>query len=250
MRITIKPLLGIVVVAFLLPAWGRGYAEKISKESITSQGEKRTYYLFVPDSFKKNGPLLVTLHGSSHVGLSLVEPWKDLASKEGFIVAGPDSSDPRSWQTPVDGPDFLYDLVEELKTKYAINPRRVYLFGHSGGAVFALGMSMLESEYFASSAVHAGAWRSPGEFKIMDTANRKIPMSIMVGDRDQFFPFKDVKATADALTAKGMTVDFTLIKGHDHNYYDIASKINPGFWTFLSKQELDKDPKFDHYNFK
>ena len=47
-----------------------------------------------------------------------------------------------------------------LKSKYPINPRRVYLFGHSAGASFALHMSLMESQYFAAAAIHAGALRA------------------------------------------------------------------------------------------
>jgi poly(3-hydroxybutyrate) depolymerase len=117
-------------------------ADRITKETIESQGKKRTYYLMVPDSAKSSAsaPLIVLLHGSGRNGLSLMEKWKELASSEGVIIAGPDSRDSQGWQIPADGPGFIYDLVEALKTKYPINPRRVYLFGHSAGAVFALNL--------------------------------------------------------------------------------------------------------------
>src|SRR5260370_30759533 len=97
------------------------------------------------------------LHGSGGVGMSLVEKWKDLARKEGFIIAGPDSSDPRGWNAPKDGPAFLRDLVAELKAKYPLNSRRVELFGHSDGASFAHAMALVESKDFAPSAIHAVA---------------------------------------------------------------------------------------------
>src|SRR2546423_9012443 len=108
-------------------------SEKIVKDSIISQGKKRTYYLFVPESIKPStpAPLMVLLHGSGHNGLSLVEKWKDQAKQEGIIIVGPDSIDSARWSTPEDGPDFLHDLVEGIKSKYPVNPRRVYLFGHS-----------------------------------------------------------------------------------------------------------------------
>src|SRR5439155_26255653 len=131
--------------------------------------------------------------GSGRVGMSLVEKWKDLARKEGFIIAGPDSSDPRVWGMPQDGPDYLRDLVEELKAKYPINPRRVYLFGHSGGAIFALEMSLMESQYSAATAIHAGAL-PPDAYDLMDSAKRKIPISIQVGDSDKSFPLTAVRS--------------------------------------------------------
>src|SRR5436305_1277100 len=189
-------LFAAVALNFSTPA----SAASITKELIVSQGKTRVYYLFVPDklSASKPAPLLVLLHGSNRNGLSLVEKWKDLASKEGIILAGPDSSNPAGWATPEDGPDFLHDLVEALKAKYTINPRRVYLFGHSAGAVFALMMSTVESEYFASTAIHAGAFRTPDEYKTISNATRKIPLAIWVGTNDAFFHLSEVRATRDA----------------------------------------------------
>ena len=223
--------------------------DDITKELITSKGKTRAYYLYVPPTIKPSSPapLIVMLHGSGHVGMSLVEKWKDLAKKEGIIIAGPDSTEPRSWSSPKDGPDFLHDLVEELKTKYPINPRRVYLFGHSAGAIFSLQMSLLESQYFAATAVHAGAL--PPDASLIDLAQRKIPIFIQVGDVDPFFPLKAVRATRDALNAKGFSVQLTELPGHDHNYYDVAAKINSSAWEFLKKYELESDPVYQTFQF-
>src|SRR2546425_7221559 len=79
------------------------------KEVVTIDCDKRPYYLFVPDSLDARPvPLLIVLHGSGRDGKSLVDPWRDLASREGFIVAGPDAADRRAWIAPDDGPAFLY----------------------------------------------------------------------------------------------------------------------------------------------
>lgn len=65
---------------------GQDKANKVSKESVISNKKKRTYYAFVPANIKAPAPLIVLLHGSGHDGMSLLEPWKDLAGREGFIV--------------------------------------------------------------------------------------------------------------------------------------------------------------------
>jgi poly(3-hydroxybutyrate) depolymerase len=240
----------LIATLLLLPLTAAAAKDDITKELITSKGRTRAYYLYVPSTIKPSSPapLIVMLHGSGHVGMSLVEKWKDLAKKEGIIIAGPDSTDSRSWSSPQDGPDFLHDLVEELKAKYPINPRRIYLFGHSAGAIFSLQMSLLESQYFAATAVHAGALR-PEEFKYIDLAQRKIPIFIQVGDVDPFFSLKVVRATRDALKAKGFSVELTELPGHDHNYYDVASKINNSAWEFLKKYELESDPVYRTFQF-
>ena len=220
---------------------------KIVKESIISNQKKRNYYLFVPGTLKAPAPLIVLLHGSGHNGLSLVEPWRDLATKEGFIIVGPDAESGGGWSAPRDGPGFLHDLVEDLKSKYPINPHRVYLFGHSAGAVFALMMSTVESEYFAATAIHAGALRTPDEYKTISNASRKIPLAIWVGTNDQFFPLADVRATRDAFHSKGFTIEVTEIPGHTHWYYDIAPSINQQAWEFLKKYELTSEPRYSQY---
>jgi poly(3-hydroxybutyrate) depolymerase len=241
----------LLVTTFLLLFFNSASAkDDITKELITSNGKTRAYYLYVPSTIKPGSPapLIVMLHGSGRVGMSLVEKWKDLAKKEGIIIAGPDSADTRVWGMPQDGPDFLRDLVEELKAKYSINPRRVYLFGHSGGAIFALEMSLMESQYFAATAVHAGAL-ARDDADLMDSAKRKIPIFIQVGDSDQSFPLKVVRATRDALNAKGFAVELTEISGHDHWYYDLAPKINLKAWEFLKSHELESDPVYRKFQF-
>jgi poly(3-hydroxybutyrate) depolymerase len=244
--------LHLLVIAALLfiPITSGAANDEITKELITSNGKTRAYYLYLPSTVKASSPapLIVMLHGSDRVGMSLVEKWKDLAKKEGFIIVGPDSSNTRGWGSPQDGPDFLHDLVEELKTKYPINSRRVYLFGHSAGASFALEMSLMESQYFAATAIHAGVLPAD-DADLIDSAKRKIPISIQVGDRDPGLPVKAVRATRDALNAKGFAIELTELPNHDHWYYDLAPKINRTAWDFLKRYELESDPIYRKFNF-
>ena len=239
-----------LAVTILLVSFAASYAkDDITKELITSNGKKRVYYLYVPSTVQApaTAPLIVLLHGSNRTGVALVEKWKDYAKKEGIILAGPDATDLRGWGSPQDGPDYLRELVEELKVKYPVNPRRVYLFGHSAGAIFAIQMSLMESEYFAAAAVHAGALR-PDDMKLTDLAKRKIPISIQVGDSDQYFPLKAVRETRDALKQAGIPVDLIEIDNHDHWYYDKASTFNRTAWEFLKKYQLDAEPQYQKYN--
>ncbi len=50
--------------------------DDITKELITSNGKTRAYYLYVPSTVKADAPvpLVVMLHGSGHVAMSLVSP--------------------------------------------------------------------------------------------------------------------------------------------------------------------------------
>ncbi len=237
-----------LAIALLLAAVSSSFAkDDITKELIKSKGKDRAYYLYVPSTVKEPAPLIVMLHGSNRTGVTLVEKWKDYAKKENIIIVGPDAANLRGWGSPQDGPEYLHELVEELKTKYPINPRRVYLFGHSAGASFSLHMGLMESQYFAAVAIHAGALRS-GDMRVIELAKRKIPISMQIGDSDQLVPLNIVRATRDALKEAGFTVDLIEIANHDHWYYDKASKFNQTAWEFLKKYELDADPKYQKYN--
>ena len=224
------------------------FSQEVEKNLIKSSGRTRAYYLFVPKSVKAPAPLVVLLHGSGRNGSIMVDKWKDLAKKEGVILVGPDSANSQQWSIPVDGPDFLRDIVEELKSKYPINQRRIYLFGHSAGAGYALQLSLVESEYFAATAIHAGAL-DPQSYSLIKLARRKTPIAIFVGTVDAFFPLTVVRATRDELNRQGFAVELTEMPGHDHWYYDLAPKINHSAWDFLQKHELGADQKYEQYDF-
>jgi poly(3-hydroxybutyrate) depolymerase len=227
-----------LLLLLLLPALVYAEPGKVTKQSIDSGGQRRAYYLFVPKNVSDSAPLIILLHGSGRDGASLLNPWKDLAAKEGIILAAPNALSPAGWQSPADGPALLVEIAEELKKAYPVDSRRVYLFGHSAGAVFALGMSCLESDYFAAAAIHAGAFRQPSEAMVMDSSRRKIPIYIQVGTSDPFFPLVAVRATRDAFAARQFPIELKEIPGHDHNYYVRASAINRSAWDFLKDNRL------------
>jgi predicted esterase len=122
----------------------------------------------------------------------------------------------------------------------------VYLFGHSAGAVHGLGIGILESEYFAAVALHAGSL-APTYSVFIDKAPRKIPIAIWVGTNDQFFPLKAVRGSRDYLNEHGFKVELTEIAGHTHNYYGRSGEINKAAWEFLSRHRLEKDPQYQDY---
>lgn len=241
-------LLAALSAGFLLAQAARGEAGKISKEKISWKGKDRFYSLFVPAGAapEKKLPVIVTLHGSGRNGETLVSRWKDVAEKEKIILVGPDSADSVHWTSPGDGPLFLHDVVEEVAAKYPVDGRRVYLFGHSAGAVFALQMAALESEYFAAAVVHAGSLQ-PGYFKLFDYATRRIPYFLIIGTRDQFFPLDEVRGTRDALKARGLPVEYLEIPDYDHNYGSRYKELNPKAWDFLQRNPLPADPKYTVY---
>ena len=244
-----RRLSALLLTVLLLPAAHALAAKgKTEKRALVSAGKRRIYYRYVPSgvSAKRRAPLLVTLHGSGRNGWSLVYKWRKLAEKQGIILVGPDSTNSEIWNIDNDGPAFLHDLVEETRRELPIDGRRIYLFGHSAGAVFAIEIAALESEYFAAAAVHAGALESQYH-SVFQYASRKTPIFLVVGTRDVLFPLPSVRATRDALAERGFPVELRELWNHNHNYYVRSGEINRYSWEFLSRHALPGEPKYKEY---
>jgi poly(3-hydroxybutyrate) depolymerase len=239
------PAVARIAVLALAPA-AAAAGPAVEKATFESGGAARTYFLVAPPAAPADAPLLVTLHGSGHDGRSLVDKWKSFAEEKGIVLAGPSSRDPARWSSPVDGPELLRDLVRAVAAKARFDPRRVYLFGHSAGALFAIHVALLESEYFAAAAAHAGAIQA-AQYGALDYARRKIPIALLIGDNDRFFSVRLVSDLRDALSARGFPVEMTAIPGHTHDYYGSAKDINRRAWEFLSKERLPADPSWREY---
>ena len=124
----------------------------------TPDGKTRTYRLYVPAGLlgAPQVPLLVALHG----GLGTSEQFEansgfdGLAEANRFVVvypdgvgARPDGTGPQTWnggyccgraaRDNIDDVGFIRQLIERLETDLSIDAARVYVSGHSNGAIMA-----------------------------------------------------------------------------------------------------------------
>jgi poly(3-hydroxybutyrate) depolymerase len=227
--------IALIFCAFLfaVPASAK---ETATQSTFEFAGKSRTYYSFVPEA-QGPLPLVLLLHGSGRNGKIMVDAWKDLASREHFILAAPDSFDSSNWDFEADPPAFFHAVVEQVKAKHAVDESRIYLFGHSAGAGHALLLAILDSDTFAAIAVHAGAL-TPENFHLFAYAKQRMPIAIWVGNQDFHFPLDIVIATKKEFESHGFHVELSVIPGHDHNYYAISDKVNREAWDFLKKTQL------------
>jgi len=236
-----------LILALLLatPAAASG----IEKRSFAFQGRERTYYLDVPDGAKQGAaPLVVLLHGSGGNGFFMAQRWKDLAERKGIVLLAPDSRHTeQGWDLKDDGPDYIHDLIAEVAATHPIDFHRLYIFGQSGGAVYSLTLAMLESEYFAAVAFHAGGWRKPQEYKAMAYARRKIPIGMWVGDQDEYFPMNALHQTEHVLVEGGFPAELHILDGRRHSLMDVPADFNDTVWTYLSSHALSETPKYADY---
>lgn len=91
-----------------------------------------SYALYVPTSYvpKRKSPVLFAFDPGAR-GLTPVEHFKDGAEKYGYIVAGSNSSRNGPWAPSARAIQAMWNDVVE---RFAIDERRVYVTGFSGGA--------------------------------------------------------------------------------------------------------------------
>lgn len=184
-------LFGLLACAFVATT----LEAQAQKQSLTFGGQPRTYLAYMPDGADKV-PLIVLLHGSGRDAVSITRPWEAIAKKERIALLAPDSKDRQGWNHADDGPAFVYQLVETARAGGRIDSRRLYLFGHSAGGHHGIDLGLLESEYFAAVAVHAGALTRDEEL-MTTNASRKIPIAMWNGTDDRAVPIALVRKSRD-----------------------------------------------------
>lgn len=138
-------------------------------------GGARPVSLFhVPAGYdaSKPAPLVLLLHGYGASG-RLQEAYfrlLDVADTEGFFLVSPDgtldSTQHRFWNAVdaccdfegkgVDDVAYLTGLVAEIEKKYAIDPKRRFLVGHSNGGAMAYRLACDAADRFAAVVSLAG----------------------------------------------------------------------------------------------
>ncbi len=138
--------------------------------SLVSDGLVRTYRVHVPPAplMGPGRPLVVVLHGRGGSGAQAERAYgfDALADREGFVVAYPDGVE-RGWNdadldrhADVDDVAFLTRLVDDLSTRYAVEPHRVYVAGMSNGGFMAERLACEMPDRIAAVGVVAASRRA------------------------------------------------------------------------------------------
>jgi len=224
-----------------VPQYNAQYVEDATGQAtytVTVNGQARSYQIYAASQGSDQPrPAVLLLHGSQRSGVSLVEKWKAIADRYDLILIGPHGMS-KGWSMEADGSAFLNAVLHDANAHHKIDPARLYLFGHSMGANYALYLSVLHSGVFAATALHAGQFSSPAGYALIAQAKRKIPVGFFVGTRDFSFPLDQVWQSAQAFASQGHPTALYVLNGHNHWYYDIAPFVNQQAWEFLSQYGL------------
>lgn len=144
-------------------------------ETSGTLGGDRPVTVHVPASYVDGtpAPLVILLHGFTASG-DIEESYfrlTPLSDERGFLYAYPDgtlnASDIRFWNatkaccdvgnSKVDDSGYLSALIEQIQARYTVDPKRVYLVGHSNGGFMAYRMACDHSDQIAAIVSLAGA---------------------------------------------------------------------------------------------
>lgn len=193
-------ILGLLFAALLIVAVAFKLANR-TNGNIVSSGEKRSYFLYVPESYDPSAPvpLVITIHGFAQwpAHQMHITRWNDLADEYGFIVVYPAGTRfPLRWRIhgeagsdldPMRDVTFIADLIDKLEAEYNIDPARIYANGLSNGGAMSFVLSCKLSDRIAAIGTVAGAFALPWE-----ECQPARPVATMVfhGTADPIVPYE------------------------------------------------------------
>ena len=191
-----SPASGAITVGRPSPGESRG--------SLEIDGRERTWRLYVPRSLPPTGevPLVIGLHGGFGSGEQFAADayFGAQAERGGFIAVYPDGIsrgrliEVRTWNAGnccgeaadqnVDDVAFIEALIDRLHTALPLDADRVYITGHSNGAMMGYRLACELSDRIAAIAVVAGSLEAP--------CSPSEPVSILSihGDADEHHPLE------------------------------------------------------------
>lgn len=174
-----------------------------SHGTLKHDGEERTYRLFIPTGATADTkmPLVVALHGGLGSGDQFADnsQFEKTAQTEGFIVVFPDGEG-RTWNAgnccggsardDVDDVGFLAALIDRLKATLPVDPERVFMTGHSNGAMMTFRFACEQAGKVAAVAPVAGSLEIPG-------CSPSAPVDLLAihGDSDKNHPIEGGEGT-------------------------------------------------------
>ena len=190
----------------------------------TTFGGSRPVELAVPADYDATSPapLLIVLHGHSVTGAVQLAYTRlgGLVDSHGFLVMGPDGlvneEGNHYWNATdaccdfydsnVDDASYIRGLIDEVSAEYSVDPKRIFLWGHSNGGFMSYRMACDYSETIAGIVSLAGATH----FDASDCgATEPVNILQIHGDLDSTVPYAgDVDfPSVDATLAQWITLN-------------------------------------------
>jgi len=204
-------------------------------------GKLMPYRVFIPRAYDptKTYPLVVLLHGSGgdeNAFLARPGPLHELAERRGYVLAAPNGRGPVSGYAKENGAQQdVMDVVAAVRESFSIDGTRIYLTGHSMGAIGTWSIGMAHRDVFAALAPMAGTGESPALDEAL-ASGRKIPIMVACGGKDPLITAAGCRAVAEKATALGYPVEY--VEYPDDNHWMVAASAIPDAFDFFDRHGL------------
>jgi len=186
-------------------------------------GEIMPYHLYLPSGYTPTRafPLVVALHGLGANEDSMLGPLyriPALADKHGFIVVAPlgyrvdggYGAFPSGRRGQLSEQDVL-EVIKLVRQTYKIDDNRIYLVGHSMGAIGAWVLGAKHPEIWAALAPISGQGQ-PASLEKM----KAIPEIVVHGDADDVVPVGGSRAMVAEMNKLNVEVKYIEVPGGNH----------------------------------
>jgi pimeloyl-ACP methyl ester carboxylesterase len=166
------------------------------------------YWLSLPAGFpdgSRSFPLVVDLHGSGWLGHKISFKRHGRAAGPAFSVTPINMGGP--WQI-----DFLNAYLDQVLSILPVDQDRVYVQGHSLGAMATWEWALDNPERFAAISPRAGIGEPYRAQRL-----KRVPAWVIHGENDKVISSGYADQMVTALQSQGASVRFSIIKGGEHN---------------------------------
>ena len=206
------------------------------------------YRMYVPKTYTpaKSLPLIIALHGLGGTEDAFFENYgrklPELAEQHGYIVAAPlgyrvdgaygaalgGTTDPATKRAREFSEQDVMQVLETVLRQYTIDPNRIYMMGHSMGAIGT----------WAIAAKYPDKWTALGVFSGFGAANTArtsggIPQYVVHGDADATVPVGGSRLMVAALKGVGAEVSYIEVPGGSH--MSVVEPNLPGMFDFFDR---------------
>ncbi len=195
------------------------------------------YYIYLPAGYNQDGQYPLVVLSYSYIGVTEIEPrefmhsWKNLADGRNYIVV-----------LPIGGGDVRFidqwykNLLETVKSSYAVDSSRILLTGFGAGGHYALHLGASNPIGFRAVSPVAGTWEGYWKDRTPFPKKNRPDFYFISGAEDTQASPKEVQQVAESMEKRGYSVRFEKLEGIGHAYSDQFTVKIADWFDSLSKR--------------
>jgi len=224
-------------------------AADIGQHPYTSEKAQLDFLFYLPEDYGKDPqqewPLILYLHGAPYRGSTLellkeeslpgrLERETDLP----FIIVSPLGDGESEFWNQDEMINPLFTLLEEIKSQYSVDNKRIYLTGNDMGGNGVWGIGLRFPGYFAALAPISGYIGWPPEVPENICDLKEVPIWAFHGGRDDIIPVEAGQQLVDALNDCGGNAKYSISPDMK---IDVRIKIysEPDIYEWFLSQSLN-----------